>query len=76
MQTQPVRQRLSELHIEPVFLTGDQLRQSIANRESELKEIKVNAPPSLPPFEWIALGLAVVFGAVVIRESAQQKNRP
>ena len=76
MQTQPVRQRLAELHIEPVFLTGDQLRQSIADRKSELKGIKVNAPPSLPPFEWIALGLAVVFGAVVIRESAQQKNRP
>ena len=68
METKFVRQRLAELHIEPVFLTGDELRNTIAEREEELKGIKVDAPPSLPPFEWLALGLAVIFGVVAWRE--------
>ena len=46
------------------------MRSTIAEREEELKSIKVDAPPSLPPFEWLALGLAVTFGVVAWREKS------
>jgi putative tricarboxylic transport membrane protein len=70
METESVQKRLAVLQIEPVFLTGGELRSTIAEREEELKSIKVDAPPSLPPFEWLALGLAVTFGVVAWREKS------
>ena len=74
METESVRQRLAELHIAPIFLTGDSLQKTIAEREAELKEVKVDPPPSLPPFEWLALGLAVICGAFVYHETNSRKD--
>jgi len=74
METESVRQRLAELHIAPIFLTGDSLQKTIAEREAELKEVKVDPPPSLPPFEWLALGLAVICGAFVYHVTNSRKD--
>jgi len=75
METETVRKRLAELHIEPIFLTGDELRMTIDERKAELMDIKVDPPPVLPPIEWLALGLVAVFGVMVFRESMQPHGK-
>lgn len=74
METDSVRQRLGELHITPVFLNGHPLQKAISEREAELKDVKVDPPPTLPPFEWLALGLAVICGVFVFHETNSRKD--
>ena len=74
MQTQAVRDRLKQLQIEPVFLTGNELKQSITSRSAQLKDIQVERPPSLPPLEWLVLGAVILFGAMVLRENRKERE--
>ena len=74
MQTQAVRDRLKQLQIEPVFLTGNELKQSITSRSVQLKDIQVERPPSLPPLEWLVLGAVILLGAMVLRENRKERE--
>tara|TARA_B100001123_G_scaffold404162_1_gene493290 strand:+ start:2096 stop:3184 length:1089 start_codon:yes stop_codon:yes gene_type:complete len=66
--TDTVQARLSQLHVEPIFLTGDTLQKTIEERSANLKGIVVEKPPPLPPVHWMVLGLVAVCAAIVMRE--------
>ncbi|MEM9280391.1 MAG: tripartite tricarboxylate transporter substrate binding protein [Verrucomicrobiota bacterium] len=74
MEQPYVKERLRDLHIEPVFLTDDELQATLAERGSRLNEIALDDPPPLPPLEWIVLGLSLVCGLWVWRESTRSGN--
>jgi len=69
--TETVQTRLDQLHVEPIFLTGDALRETIEERSANLEGIIVEKPPPLPPVHWMVLGLVVVCAAMVLREGKQ-----
>ena len=71
METDTVRTRLDQLHVEPVFLTGEALRETIGKRSINLSGIIVEKPPPLPPVHWMVLGLVVVCSVMVVREGKQ-----
>jgi len=71
MQTPAVRKRLEQRRIEPIFLSGDELKQSVAERSAQLEGIVAEHPDFLPPLEWIVLGAVVLFGAMVLREKRE-----
>lgn len=68
MATQTVRSRLQNLHIDPVFETGEALRETIKRRSANLKGIVIEKPTPLPPLEWMVLGVAVTCLVLVSRE--------
>lgn len=74
MQTPQVLERLAQLHIEPVFLTGDDLDQVIVARGKRLEKMVVEAPVGVPPLEWIVLGFVVLCGVWVWREDTKKKK--
>ena len=69
--TDTVQARLSQLHVEPIFLTGDDLLKTIEERSANLEGIVVEKPPPLPPVHWMVLGLVVICGVIVLREGKQ-----
>ena len=74
MQTPEVQERLAQLHIEPVFLTGDELKAAIIDRDDRLQSLVVEGPVGVPPLEWIVLGFVVLCGVWVWREGAKPKG--
>lgn len=69
--TDTVQARLSQLHVEPPFLTGGDLLKTIEERSANLEGIVVGKPPPLPPVHWMVLGLVVICGVIVLREGKQ-----
>jgi len=74
MATDQVRERLAQLQIEPLFLTGAPLRDAVAERSALLADIEIEAAASLPPLEWIILGLALICGAWVVVENVRARS--
>lgn len=74
MATDQVRDRLAQLQIEPLFLTGEPLQAAVAGRSAHLAGIEIEAAASLPPLEWIILGLALLCGAWVVVENRRGRN--
>ena len=70
-QTEAVRAHLKQKRIEPIFLSGVELEQTIANSSAQLEGIVTERPDFLPPLEWIVLGAVVLFGAMVLREKRE-----
>jgi len=70
-QTEAVSAYLKQKRIEPIFLSGVELEQTIANRSAQLEGIVTERPDFLPPLEWIVLGAVVLFGAMVLREKRE-----
>ena len=73
METDYVKERLGQLHIEPIFLTGDELKAKIDERGALLNQITIESPPALPPLHWIILGLTIIFGIWAWREDKSKK---
>jgi len=73
METDYVKERLGQLHIEPIFLTGDELKAKIDERGALLNQITIESPPALPPLHWIILGLTIIFGIWASREDKSKK---
>lgn len=71
MRTPQVQERLAQLHIEPLFLTGDDLDKVIAARGKRLESLVVEASVGVPPLEWFVLGFVILCGAWVWREGAK-----
>ena len=68
METETVQERLTNLHVDPIFQIGEPLLETIAERSANLEGIVVEKPPPLPPVHWMVLGLVVVCGVIVLRE--------
>ena len=73
METDYVSERLAQLHIEPIFLTGDELKAKVDERGALLNEITNESPPALPPLHWIILGLTIIFAIWAWREDKSKK---
>lgn len=74
MATDQVRERLGQLQIEPLFLTGEPLKNVVGERSAHLAGIEIAPPASLPPLEWIILGLALLCGAWVVFENLRDRT--
>ncbi len=74
METPYIQERLKQLQVEPIFLTGDALKQRINERGARLNEITIEKPPPLPPLQWIVLGLVLIFGIWVWREETSKRT--
>jgi len=68
MATKTVQERLSDLHIDPVFQVGEPLRDTIRQRSTNLQEITIENKTSLPPLQWLVLGIVIVCSILVWRE--------
>ena len=68
MATKTVQERLSDLHIDPVFQVGEPLRESIRQRSAKLQEITIENRTKLPPLQWLVLGIVIVCSILVWRE--------
>ena len=71
METETVQERLTNLHVDPIFQIGEPLLETIAERSANLEGIVVEKPPPLPPVHWMVLGLVVICGVIVLREGKQ-----
>lgn len=65
MEDEEVRERLTQLHMEPVFLTGNGLKETIAERSERIESLVVEVPVGVAPLEWIVLGFVVLCGGWV-----------
>tara|TARA_R110002096_G_scaffold113320_8_gene246396 strand:+ start:6221 stop:7279 length:1059 start_codon:yes stop_codon:yes gene_type:complete len=72
METPYVKERLQQLHIDPIFLVGDELKNRVKERGARLNEITIETPPPLPPLHWIILGLVIVFAIWVWRDEKKK----
>ena len=68
MATKTVQERLSDLHIDPVFQVGEPLRETIRQRSANLQEITIENKTPLPPLQWLVLGIVIVCSILVWRE--------
>jgi len=69
MATASVQERLSNLHMDPVFQVGEPLRETIRQRSANLEGITIENKPPLPPLEWIVLSVVGVCSILVWREA-------
>jgi len=67
MATETVQERLSNLHVDPVFRVGEPLQETIDMRRNNLEGIQVEKP-SMPPIQWLILGVVGVCSILVWRE--------
>ncbi len=74
MNTPQVEQRLAQLHIDPVFITGDDLDGVIKSRSRRLEKLVVEAPVGVPPLEWIVLSFVVVCSFFVSLEERKRRD--
>ena len=74
METPQVRESLAHLHIEPVFLAGQELDDVVRQRTAELDGLVVEAATGVPPLEWIVLGCVVFFSVWVWWEGGGRKR--
>lgn len=75
METEYVRDRLDQLHIEPVFLTGESLVELIEERSARLEGLEIDAPTPLPPLPWIVLGWVILCALWVWRDEYRGRHR-
>ncbi|MEM7383413.1 MAG: tripartite tricarboxylate transporter substrate binding protein [Verrucomicrobiota bacterium] len=68
MNTPEVRERLMQLHIEPLFLTGKDLDEVLEERGRRLEKLVVEPPVGVPPLEWVVLAFVAICGGLVWRE--------
>ena len=69
MATASVQDRLSNLHMDPVFQVGEPLRETIRQRSANLEGITIENRTPLPPLEWIVLSVVGVCSLLVWREA-------
>ena len=74
MASVDVRDRLAQLHIEPVFLTGRELEQVVNVRGERLEGLTVEKHAAVPPLEWIVLGFVVLCAAWAWWERSKSKR--
>jgi len=68
MNTETIRERLDFLHINPLFIVGDELKKTVEQRSANLNGITIEKPTSLPPLHWLVLGMTIICGAFVLME--------
>ena len=68
MNTETIRERLDFLHINPLFIVGDELKKTVEQRSANLNGIIIEKPTSLPPLHWLVLGMTIICGAFVLME--------
>ena len=68
METETVRNRLKNLHMDPFFQVGTPLLETVEQRSSSIEKIVIEKPTPLPPLHWIVLGMVVICGIIVWRE--------
>lgn len=73
MNTSYVREKFTELHREPIFLTGDELNTFLANRERLFSGVGQGAKVPQPPvIAWVGGGL-VLLGLTVFFDRRRRK---
>ena len=68
METDMVRERLANLHMDPVLQAGETLLETVARRSADLEGISIEKPTPLPPLQWMILGVVGVCAILVWRE--------
>ena len=68
MNTETIRERLNFLHINPLFIVGDELQKTVEERSANLNGITIEKTTSLPPLHWLVLGMTIICGAFVLME--------
>ena len=75
MQTEDVRQRLAAIHTDGVFLTGEALSQSLAERERRIAGVSSRAIGDLPNFPLLTLGAVVLLGVIATVQEIRARAR-
>ena len=72
METDFVRTRLGNLHMEPFFQVGEPLLETVRSRSANLRGITLEKPTPLPPLPELVLGVVVACFFFVWREGKMQ----
>ena len=72
METDFLRTRLKNLHMEPFFQAGEPLLETVRIRSANLKGITLEKPTPLPPLPWLVLGVVGLCSFWVWKESKTQ----
>ena len=69
MGTKEIKESFENLHMDPVIQVGQDLLKTITDRSQKLEGITIEKPTSLPPLEWIILGITGICLFFVYREA-------
>lgn len=69
MATQEIQEKFKTLHMDPVIQIGQDLLKTIEDRSKRLQGIVVEKPTTLPPLEWIILGITAICFIFVLKET-------
>jgi tripartite-type tricarboxylate transporter receptor subunit TctC len=72
METDFLRTRLKNLHMEPFFQVGEPLLETVRARSANLEGITLEKPTPLPPLPWLVLGVVGLCSFWVWKESKTQ----
>ena len=72
METDFLRTRLENLHMEPFFQVGEPLLETVRARSANLEGITLEKPTPLPPLPWLVLGVVCLCSIGVWMESKTQ----
>lgn len=66
MATEQMQQQLAELKMEPVFLTGPELRHTLRQRELVMKGVRMDTSIELPDTPFLAIVVTTLLGLLTI----------
>jgi len=74
MNSPSVQARLKEMHTDPTFLTGAELKASLAEREKQIAGVDKRESIQLPNFPMLSLGVVIVFALIVAWQSRRSSS--
>lgn len=79
MRTERVRDRMTQIHCDPVFVSGDAMRREVETRRDAISQVDLRATrtlPNIPAITLCGVGLLGVFvGVQSLRERTQRRSR-